>query len=179
MWLDVAEKLLEECYKYAEKEMPDWIKKRYKSKTFTDFKEEIKELIIGVMLKDINEAYSRNVRGSGVYYSENPLENLENRIKIVGENYWCDWYFVKKDSKTGEDTVYICYLLEEKLREKLKMNFKLKSIAQLFGWRYELITVKFKGEASRKNYAIVSLKDFVKLFGPEIEQSNEQSQNST
>jgi hypothetical protein len=177
-WIDIAEKLFEECYKYVEKEIPEWIKKRYKSKTFSDYKEEIKDLITGVMLKEINDAYSRYIKQNPDLI-ESAETDLKERIKVVGQKHLCEWFFVKEDSITKEYVVYISSLLEEKLRERLKINHKLKSIAQLFDWEYELTTVKFKGKALRKYYAIVNLNEFVKLFVPDFEQSTQSNQQTS
>ncbi len=136
-WLSLAEELLEEAYRTASLEEPEWVRARYEvhENVYEEFRETIREYLI----EQINSAYFKAVGKVVVekpeedrFYYHDPVDTaLEERVRIVLEKGLLPWALLK-----GEDVVLTTGFARGLGRVVGDIG-GLKSIAELLGWEYK------------------------------------------
>ena len=135
---ETAKRILEEAYKTAELQVPEWVNLEDSEETEEETYEGMRELIRGYILKRINEEYNKFVGrvvverpgGDRVAYQRQEV-NLEERLRIVLEYQLIPWLVGR-----GEEVLVTVGLVEE-LKEVIGDMGGLKSIAELLRWSYE------------------------------------------
>jgi len=134
-WIDLADKLLEELYRYADMEFPDWLKIIYMAKTIEENIEEKRIAIIQALRKNIIDYYTKYISRLFVYTSNDQYhvldpENipLEAKIKIALEQQLLPYII-----KVGENQYLITSkILSEKDFENLQIT-SLRDLAEILG----------------------------------------------
>ncbi len=158
-------RVLEEAYRQAGLEPPDWIRTRPVEET--DFYEEVKENIRAFLVGRINEEYSRFVgrvvveAPSGLEYRERSDLGLEERVKVVLDKELIPWL-----TKSG-DHVFFTSDFARELEEVIGDIGGLKSIAELLGWEYRPRHSVRKGKTVT-SYSVIRapLEDFLDFLEP-------------
>jgi len=122
----MAEKILEQAYKAAELEPPEWIYMSYAEEH--DIYEHTKEIVRGFLLEQINEAYQRFVKSSS-------MATVEERVRVVLVQKVLPWMLLKTDGNS-EKIVITTGILPE-LRKRIGESWDLKGLAELLGWSYK------------------------------------------
>ena len=162
---ETARKILEEAYKTAGLQVPEWVNLEDSEEAEGEAYESMRELIRGYILKRINEEYSRFVgrvvveRPSGDRVTYQRWEaNLEERLRTVLEYHLIPWLLHRGDE------VYITMGLIEELKDVVGDIGGLKSLAELLGWAYDVR--KVGGRPLR--VAITSVRKLLELLSPEV-----------
>ena len=158
-------RVLEEAYRQAGLEPPDWIRARPAEES--DFYEEIKETIRGFLVRRINEEYRGFVgrvvveAPSGLEYRERSDLGLEERVKVVLDKELIPWLI-----KSG-DHVFFTSDFARELEEVIGDIGGLKSIAELLGWEYKGKHAVRKGKTVT-SYSVIRapLEDFLDFLEP-------------
>ncbi len=131
-WRIFGKQMLNEMFRAAGLELSAWIEQNYEEER--DIKEELKEAIKDFLIERINGAYSRNIGKIYVNEGEDAREkmrvevNLEERAKIVLEENYIPWAFMKNNE------VRIGTGILGELREGIGEIGNLKSLSELLGW---------------------------------------------
>jgi hypothetical protein len=163
---ETARKILEEAYKTAGLQVPEWVNLEDSEEAEGEAYESVRELIRGYILERVNEEYSKFVgrvvveRPSGDRVAYQRWEvNLEERLRTVLEYHLIPWLLHR-----GEE-VYITTGLVEELKDVIGDVGGLKSLAELLGWAYDVR--KVGGRPLR--VAITSLRKLLELLSPEVD----------
>jgi len=164
---ELATKILEEAYREAGLEIPQWIYARYVEEK--DFYEDMRESIRIFLMNKINEAYNRFVgritveTSEGYSFRERSDLGLEDRVKIVLEKELIPWLF------TSKGFVYLTTGFYEELINVIGDVGGLKSVAEILGWNYKPRHSKREGEKVTSLSVIeVFLRDFIEFLKPPV-----------
>jgi hypothetical protein len=160
-----AVKLLEEAYKAAGLNPPEWLYLEAGVEDVGEIYESIVEQIRGYMLERINEEYNRFVGRVDVETSEGLDRRyrwqlqLEERLRIVLEYQLVPWLLSR-----GEEILVTRGLVEE-LVDVVGDIGGLKGLAELLGWNY--LPRKIGGKTVK--VAVTSIRDLVSFLAPPVE----------
>jgi hypothetical protein len=160
-----AVKLLEEAYKAAGLNPPEWIYLEAGFEDVGEVYESIVEQIRGYILKRVNEEFSRYVGRVNIETSEGIDRRgrlqipLEERVEIVLEHNLIPWLLGR-----GEEVIITRGLVEE-LLDVVGDIGGLEGLAQLLGWHYT--PRKIGGKTTR--VAVTTIRDFVKFLAPPVD----------
>jgi ribosomal protein S27E len=168
-WIEKAEELLKDAYKYAGLEIPEWISLKNISEEIAEVYEDKREALRGFIIKRINDEYNRFV-GRVTIETKEGYETLQRaelglkeRAKTVIEHNLISWLIGK------EDTIYITTgILDDLQKEKYDIAGDLKSISEMLGWEYGKHSFKISGKVENKSTIKVDLEDFLNFLEPEI-----------
>jgi hypothetical protein len=164
-WLSFAESLLRDAYQYANLDVPEWILLRPVSDD--DLGGDIREIVRGFIVKRINDEFTRFV---GKITVETPdridIRNrddakFEDRVKIVITNKLIPWLIGK------DDEVLITTAFIEELRNIIGDVGGLKSLAELLGWEYKLLTFREEGRVQGFRVIATKIDNFIAFLVPE------------
>ena len=144
-WWGLAEELLENAYREAGLDAPQWIKLRIEHNP-TQVYDDIREVIRNFLVSRINQEYSRFVgrvevvehveagQDGGIDERYRFLDRhaipFEERVRIVLESGLIPWMLLR-----GEEVMITSGFIEE-LRRVMGDVGGLKSVAELLGWSY-------------------------------------------
>jgi hypothetical protein len=157
-------KMLEEAYRFAGLETPEWLKLKYEEAE--DFTQDIREAIRVYLVDRVNEEYSRFVgrvlveKPSGYDVVSRTDTDLEDRVRIVIDKQLIPW--IIKRVEDGEEYLYITTGLVSELSKVVSNVGSLKSIAELLGWEYQPRRAVREG-SKVTSYSVIKvpLKDFI------------------
>jgi hypothetical protein len=141
-WLQVAESLLREAYKWAGLNVPEWLSLNYRSEGATNVYEDIREKVRVFLVERINNEYNKAVgrvivvepgesgtRETTYWRYEIPLRE---RIEITLKQALIPWLILR-----GE-TVYITTGVIDELRKAVgNVIGDLRNLAEILGWEYK------------------------------------------
>jgi predicted RNA-binding Zn-ribbon protein involved in translation (DUF1610 family) len=122
----LAEKILEQAYRVADLEAPEWIYMTYAEEF--DIYEHTKEVVRGFLLEQINEAYQRFVKSPS-------MTTIEERVQAVLVQKVLPWMLLKTDGKSEKILITTSILPE--LWKHVDESWDLKGLAELLGWSYK------------------------------------------
>jgi hypothetical protein len=160
-----AVKLLEEAYKAAGLNPPEWLYLEAGVEDVGEVYESIIEQVRAHILKRVNEEYSRYVGRVDVETSEGIDRRyrwqipLEERLKIVLEYQLIPWLLDR-----GEEVIITGGLVEE-LEEVVGDLGGLRGLAELLGWDYK--DRKIGGRTVK--VAVTTLKDLARFLAPPVD----------
>ena len=165
----MAVKVLEEAYRAAGLEKPQWLAIEIESAEEETMFSDIREIVRSFLAKRINEEYNRFVGRIEVHIVENGRERDMHisrtepdprlRAEIVLNKKLIPWLL-----STDEEVIITTAIIEE-LKPLIGDIGGLKSLAELLQWDYRPKKVSGKTMWT----AIVKKEDFLKLLTPEIE----------
>jgi hypothetical protein len=170
-WIDKAEELLKDAYRYAGLEVPDWVTLRCINEQISEVYEDKREALRGFIIKRINDEYNRFV-GRVTVETKEGFETLQRaelglkeRAKTVIEKQLIPWLIGK------EETIYMTTgILDDLQKEKYNIAGDLKSLAEMLDWEYILIKpIKIGGKTTSRSVIKVSLEDFLNFLEISIE----------
>jgi len=126
----LAEKILEQAYKVAGLEAPEWIYMTYAEEF--DIYEHTKEVIRGFLLEQINEAYQRFVKSPSITV-------VEDRVRAVLVQKALPWMLLKTNGNSEKILITTGVLPE--LWKRVDESWDLKGLAELLGWSYKNVKV--------------------------------------
>jgi len=158
-WSKLAVKLLENAYREAGLEIPQWI--YLEPKVEENIYEDVREAIRSYLVKRINEEYTRFVGRVVVEAGDLPRTEVdfETRVRVVLEKRLLPWAILR------EDTVLFTTGLVEELRAVVGDIGGLKSIAELLGWEYNpKYTVREGGKPKGVAVAKTTLRNLMEFL---------------
>ena len=164
----LAVEVLEEAYRVASLEIPNWIYLEYGSEE--DVYEDVKESIRVFLVNKITEAYTRFVgkiiaeNATNVKVFDRSSIAFENRVKVVLQENLIPWLILK------DSNVYITTGILQELKEVVG-DMSLKSLAQLLGWVYDRFSIRIVKKVVSRYMVKVSLEDFVEFLAPKLEKA--------
>jgi hypothetical protein len=135
-WMDKAEALLREAYKYAGLEVPDWLSLKAVVESIAEVYEDLRESVRGFIVNRINDECTKYVGKVVVEYQDrsewlqkSELE-MKDRARIVIEKQLIPWLIGKGN------IIYITTGITDDLRRNKVEIGDLKSLAEMLGWEY-------------------------------------------
>ena len=130
-WRDLSKGLLEEAYRTAGLEPPEWINLWAEYPSFEEMAEEKIERIRVKLINYINEIYSRNISRIYAYDTGSPIDpekiDLKTKLNILLRNRIIPFMILKNDK---------VYITKSIIRELKLPIGDLKDLAYLLKWRY-------------------------------------------
>jgi hypothetical protein len=126
----LAEKILEQVYRAAGLEAPEWIYMTYAEEF--DIYEHTKEVIRGFLLEQINEAYQRFVKAPS-------MTTIEERVQAVLIQRVLPWMLPRTDG--NNEKILITTSILSELWKHIGESWDLKGLAELLGWSYKNVKV--------------------------------------
>lgn len=126
----LEEKILEQAYRAADLEAPEWIYMTYAEEF--DIYEHTKEVIRGFLLEQINEAYQRFVKSPS-------MTTVEERVQAVLVQKVLPWMLLRTDGNSEKILITTGILPE--LWKRVDESWDLKGLAELLGWSYKNVKV--------------------------------------
>ena len=170
-WVELAERLLKEMYKFAGMEAPNWVTLNYRTKTYAEILEDKRIGLISEIVNLIKNEYKQHVGGKVDVHVEIAEKDTEYSTKadlktklyaITSEPVW--GWIIRKD-----DTFYITPLIRKYLKDYQVAN--LKDLAELLGiedkyYEKKSLKVKNDGKTKVKNNAaiILSVSELLELL---------------
>jgi hypothetical protein len=166
-WLQVAESLLKEAYKWAGLSVPEWLSLNYRSEGATNVYEDIRERIRVFLVEKINSEYNKAVgrvivlesKGgstSEVSYWRYELP-LKERIRLALKHELVSWLILR-----GEKVYITTGILDELRKAVGEAVGDLRNLADLLGWEYKpKHTIRIGGTVKNLSVVEVPLEDFI------------------
>jgi len=165
-WLDLAEKLLEELYRYAGMEFPEWLKTFYEPKPIEESIEEKRIEFIQALKRNILDHYTRYISRVHVHKDGRDqileLVPIEDRIKIALEEQILP-YVIKADS---DRYLITSKILHEKDFENLQIT-SLRDLAEILGIPDKYVPrrkIKIGGKETTYSVIELTLEEFLGLL---------------
>ena len=169
-WLQVAENLLREAYKWAGLDVPEWLSLNYRSEGATDVYEDIREKIRVFLVEKINNEYNKAVGRVIILESKGGSTSevsywryeipLKERIKLALKHELVSWLILR-----GEKVYITTGILAEMRKAVGEAVGDLKNLAELLGWEYKpKQTIRIGGTVKNLSVVEVPLEDFINFL---------------
>jgi predicted RNA-binding Zn-ribbon protein involved in translation (DUF1610 family) len=169
-WLNVAESLLREAYRWVGLSEPEWLSLNYRSEGATNVYEDIRERIRVFLVEKINNEYNKAVgrviilesKGgstSEVSYWRYELP-LKERIKLALKHELVSWLILR-----GEKVYITTGILAEMRKAVGEVVGDLRNLAELLGWEYKpKQSIRVGNNVSNLSVIEVPLEDFINFL---------------
>jgi hypothetical protein len=166
-WLQVAESLLKETYRWAGLDAPEWLNLNYKSEGVTSVYEDIREKVRVFLVERINTEYNKAVGRVIVVESEGGGARereywryelpLEERIRLALKQALIPWLILR-----GEKVYITTGILDELRKTVGGVVGNLRNLAELLGWEYnDKHSIRMGKIVKNLSVIEVSLEDFI------------------
>jgi hypothetical protein len=169
-WLQVAENLLKEAYKWMGLDVPEWLSLNYRSEGATNVYEDIRERVRVFLVEKINNEYNKAVgrvivlesKGgstSEVSYWRYELP-LKERIKLALKHELVSWLILR-----GEKVYITTGILAEMRKAVGEAVGDLRNLADLLGWEYKAKqSIRIGGTVKNLSVVEVPFEDFINFL---------------
>jgi DNA-directed RNA polymerase subunit RPC12/RpoP len=147
----LVEKILEQAYRVADLEIPEWIYMTYAEEF--DIYEHTKEVIRSFFLEKINEAYQRFMKSIS-------MATVEERVRAVLVEKVLPWLLLKPVENNENEKILITSSILPELWKHVGESWDLKGLAELLGWSYKNVKI---GNRVLKTI-VVDLKTFINFL---------------
>jgi len=166
-WLQVAESLLKEAYRWAGLDAPEWLNLNYRSEGVTSVYEDVREKVRVFLVERINDEYNKAVGRVIVVESEGGGARekeywryelpLEERIKLALKQMLIPWLILR-----GEKVYITTGILDELRRAVGDVVGNLRNLAELLGWEYDdKHSIRMGKIVKNLSVIIVPLEEFI------------------
>ena len=159
-------KILEEAYREAGLEVPEWLGLRHEE--VEDFAQDQREAVRVFLVGRVNEEFSRFVgkvlveKPEGMEAVGRAEADMRMRLEVVLDKQLIPWLLRKGD------TVYITRGIVKELEKVVGDIGGLKSLAELLGWGYDQKSIRLGKKVVNNYFIIVDLEELVGFLSPDL-----------